>query len=56
MLLRRTHVDHTVPVDEHGFHGVIIPAGEGSIAIVTNNNTPVQPMEQELADKVQWTL
>jgi hypothetical protein len=56
MLLRRTHVDHTVPVDEHGFHGVIIPAGEGSIAIVTNNNTPVAPMEEELASKVQWTL
>ena len=56
MLLRHIHVDKTVPVDEHGFHGVIIPAGMGSIAIVTNNNTPVQPMEQELTSKVEWTL
>jgi len=56
MLLRHTHVDKTVPVDQDGFHGVIVPAGEGSIAIVTNNNTPVQPMEQELANNVQWTL
>jgi hypothetical protein len=56
MLLRHTHVDKTVPVDEDGFHGVIIPAGAGSIAIVTNNNTPVQPMEQELSSKVEWTL
>jgi len=56
MLLRHTHVDKSVPVDEDGFHGVIIPAGAGSIAIVTNNNTPVQPMEEELASKVQWTL
>lgn len=56
MLLRHTHVDKSVPVDEDGFHGVIVPAGEGSIAIVTNNNTPVAPMEQELASNVQWTL
>ncbi|HLW73477.1 MAG TPA: DUF3379 family protein [Gammaproteobacteria bacterium] len=56
MLLRHTHVDKTVPVDEDGFHGVIIPAGKGSIAIVTNNATPVQPMEQELTSKVEWTL
>lgn len=56
MLLRHTHVDKSVPVDEDGFHGVIVPAGDGSIAIVTNNNTPVQPMEQELTSNVQWTL
>lgn len=56
MLLRHTHVDKTVPVDEDGFHGVIIPAGKGSIAIVTNNATPVQPMETELTSKVEWTL
>jgi hypothetical protein len=56
MLLRHTHVDKSVPVDEDGFHGVIVPAGEGSIAIVTNNNTPVVPMEQELTSNVQWTL
>lgn len=56
MLLRHTHVDKTVPVDEDGFHGVIIPAGKGSIAIVTNNATAVQPMERELTSKVEWTL
>jgi hypothetical protein len=56
MLLRHIHLDTAETVDEHGFHGVIIPAGQGSIAIVTNNNTPVQPMEQELTSKVSWTL
>jgi hypothetical protein len=56
MLLRHIHLDKAETVDEHGFHGVIIPAGQGSIAIVTNNNTPVQPMEQELTSKVSWTL
>jgi len=56
LLLRHTHVDKEMPVDEHGFHGVIVPAGKGSIAIVTNTNTPVQPMAEELSSKVEWTL
>ncbi|HEV2111803.1 MAG TPA: DUF3379 family protein [Gammaproteobacteria bacterium] len=56
LLLPRIHVDKDMPVDEEGFHGVIVPAGKGSIAIVTNNNTPVEPMEQEMVAKVQWTL
>lgn len=56
LLLPHIHVDASVPVDEQGFHGVIVPDGEGSIAIVTNNATPVEPMEQELAGKVSWSL
>ncbi len=52
MLLPHIHVDSNTPVDEDGFHGVIVPAGKGSIAIVTNNATPVEPMEQEVASKV----
>lgn len=56
LLLPHIHVDENMPVDEEGFHGVIVPAGAGSIAIVTNNATPVEPMAEEMMDKVQWTL
>ncbi|HEY1992506.1 MAG TPA: DUF3379 family protein [Gammaproteobacteria bacterium] len=57
MLLRHTHVDKEMPVDEDGFHGVIVPAGKGSIAIVTRTATAsLQPMAQELSSKVEWTL
>ena len=56
LLLPHIHVSRNMPVDEGDFHGVIVPAGQGSIAIVTNNATPVEPMEQELAANVQWTL
>jgi len=56
LLLPHIHVDKDMPVDEEGFHGVIVPAGTGSIAIVTNNATPVQPMAEEMMQKVQWTL
>lgn len=56
LLLPHIHVDQDVPVDEHGFHGVIVPQGQGSIAIVTNNATPLAPMEKELNGMVQWSL
>ena len=56
LLLPHIHVDKSLPVDEQGFHGIIVPEGQGSIAIVTNNATPIEPMEQELAGKVSWTL
>lgn len=57
MLLRHTHVDREMPVDEDGFHGVIVPAGKGSIAIVTRTATAsLQPMAEQLSSKVEWTL
>ncbi|HET7175446.1 MAG TPA: DUF3379 family protein [Gammaproteobacteria bacterium] len=56
LLLPRIHVDQDTPVDEGGFHGVIVPEGRGSIAIVTNNATPVEPMEQELTSSGRFTL
>ena len=56
LLLRHTHVDRPMPVDEDGLHGVIVPAGKGSIAIVTRSTASVQPMAQELSSKVEWTL
>ncbi|HEV7165821.1 MAG TPA: DUF3379 family protein [Gammaproteobacteria bacterium] len=52
LLLPHIHVDKNMPVDEEGFHGVIVPAGQGSIAIVTNNATPVEPMAEEMVSKV----
>lgn len=56
LLLPHIHVDKDTPVDEEGFHGVIVPEGKGSIAIVTNNNTPVKPMVQKLTSPGRFTL
>jgi hypothetical protein len=56
ILLPHIHVKTATPVNEDGFHGVIEPAGKGSIAIVTRSDAPMDPMAQELPAKVQWTL
>lgn len=56
ILLPHIHVKQATPVDEDGFHGLIEPAGKGSVAIVTNTNTPMQPMLDTVPAQVQWTL
>ena len=56
MLLPDIHVKQATPIDEDGFRGVIEPAGKGSIAIVSNRNMAMEPMEQQLPTEVRWTL
>jgi hypothetical protein len=56
LLLPHIHVNKPENIDEEGFRGVIEPAGSGSIAIVSNNNSPMQPMAAELVSKVQWRI
>ncbi|HEX5339531.1 MAG TPA: DUF3379 family protein [Gammaproteobacteria bacterium] len=56
LLLPHIHVDKPEPINEQGFRGVIEPAGDGSIAIVSNNNSPMQPMAQALIARVRWNI
>ena len=35
MVLRYEHVSRTMTFDESGFHGVIVPAGSGAVAVLT---------------------
>lgn len=56
LLLPHIHVNTPQHFDEEGFRGVIEPAGSGSIAILANNPSPMQPMAEELVGKVQWRI
>ncbi|HEX6549964.1 MAG TPA: DUF3379 family protein, partial [Gammaproteobacteria bacterium] len=56
LLLPHIHVNKPQHFDEEGFRGVIEPAGSGSIAILANNPSPMQPMAEELVGKVQWRI
>lgn len=56
LLLPHIHVKKPQHFDEDGFRGMIEPAGKGSIAIVANNKSPMQPMAQKLVRMVQWRI
>ena len=45
MVLRHEHVARTTTIDEQGFRGVIVPAGVGAIAVLSNSATASAPLE-----------
>lgn len=56
LLLPHIKVDQPRHFNEDGFRGMLEPAGTGSIAILANNPSPMQPMAEALAGKVQWRI
>ncbi|MGH8372425.1 MAG: DUF3379 family protein [Gammaproteobacteria bacterium] len=56
LLLPHIHVNKPQHFNEEGFRGMLEPVGSGSIAILSNNNSPMQPIAEELLSKVQWRI
>lgn len=56
LLLPHIHVSKPTHFDEEGYRGVIVPSGKGSIAILANNPSPMQPIEEHFANMVQWSI
>ena len=56
LLLPHIHVDKPTHFDESGYRGIIEPAGRGSIAIVANNDSPMQTMAKALPQMLQWAI
>jgi Protein of unknown function (DUF3379) len=56
LLLPHVHVSKPTHFDEQGYRGEIVPAGAGSIAILANNLTPMQPIEEQFVSMVQWSI
>ena len=56
MLLPHVHVDAATSFDEAGFHGTILPVGDGSIAIVGSGEEQIDGLRDQLAESVEWSL
>jgi hypothetical protein len=60
MVLVHEHVSKSMPFDEQGYRGVIVPvAGRGSIAVLTRDSTTdlptVEHIAQRVLDSIVWT-
>ncbi|MEM7082155.1 MAG: DUF3379 family protein [Pseudomonadota bacterium] len=42
--------------EEEGYSGVLIPVGDGSIAIIGNDEQSTEEVRQNVTDKVAWTI
>ena len=54
LLLPDEHVDGAVPLHGEGINGVILPVGDGSIAIIGERGEPLDEIEQRVIDSVRW--
>jgi len=54
MLLAHEKVSARTEFSEHGLSGVVLPAGEGSVAVLTRNGTVPDEVAGEVAGAVRW--
>jgi len=56
LLLPDEQIDMAVQLDGEGIHGVILPLGKGSIAIIGDREERIGEIEQRVIDSVTWSI
>lgn len=56
LLMPDESVSSAVPVEGNGVNGVILPVGDGSIAIIGDRDENLDEIEQQVIDSVSWTI
>ena len=55
LLMPEEKVDETTPLDGDSVHGVILPVGEGSIAIIGPREESLEPIQENVRASLTWT-
>lgn len=56
LLMAGEKLDAPVPLEGDGFHGVILPVGDGSIAVVGEKGQSVDDVTENIRDAVDWRI
>ncbi len=58
LLLPHEQIAGPLPLDlpEEGLRGVLLPVGEGSIAILGEDSESIEPIRERIADAVEWSI
>jgi len=56
LLMPEEKVDGALPLNGDNVHGVILPVGSGSIAIVAPREQNLEEIEQRVIDSVEWSI
>jgi hypothetical protein len=56
LLLPDEKIDGVVPLVGEGTQGVLLPVGDGSIAIVGERGERLEELEEQLVDSVKWNI
>ena len=55
LLMPEEQVAAAISLDGESVHGVILPVGDGSIAIIGNRREPLDPIRQQVIESITWT-
>ena len=55
LLMPEERVADAIPLEGENVHGMILPAGDGSIAIIANRSEPLDPVRRNVIESVTWT-
>jgi len=55
LLLPDEMIDKAIPLEGIGISGIILPVGDGSIAIIGERDEPLDKIEKRLASSVKWS-
>lgn len=55
LLMPEEKVDETTPLDGNAVHGVILPVGDGSIAIIGPREEILEPIQENVRASLTWT-
>ena len=56
LLMPEEMIDSAMTLDGNGVNGVILPMGDGSIAIIGEQDEPLDAIEQRIIDSVEWSI
>jgi hypothetical protein len=56
LLMAGETLDAPVPLEGDGFHGVILPVGDGSIAVVGAKGQSVDDVTENIRNAVDWQI
>lgn len=55
LLMPEEHVAEMIPLEGDNVHGMILPVGDGSIAIIANSIEPLAPVRRNVIESITWT-
>ena len=56
LLMPEEMINGAMTLDGKGVNGVILPVGDGSIAIIGEQGEPLDLIEQQIIDSVEWSI
>lgn len=56
LIMREEKIDQAIPLRADGYEGLILPVGDGSIAVVGREGEALEPLTEQITQSVDWSF